>query len=312
MNTSTVPGAVPKPFYPRSSYRARHVPTATMCALGIETLIEIFKKNKHHKPGLPRLQFPLEIRVCLETPLSVRIPPAPPAGERRCCLAASCPSIQALGGQREGGHAQDKESKGPRAGEDPEPHWEPSRGPPAGPGAGTGIWGRGPWRGGAGPRAGAWLVCRGGASLQAQTWRCGRALHLQLSDYLPAGSDAPPAASAGSAAASGGTLGRYHHLPARLEPSAWPGPSPGGGECVGGPQPRNHRPVQVPGLSRLPSPHWVGTIPLTSQPPDALAPTVEARDTRSCSLEIRTPPQLPTIWWVPDTRTLSPSPSLGL
>lgn len=164
-------------------------------------------------------------------------------------------------------------------------------------GRGPGAGGVAP--GGAGPRAGAGLAFRGGASLQAQTWRCGRALHLHPAFGLPScGSDAPPAASAARAAASGGTHGRYHHLPARLEPSARPGPSPGGGECVG-PQPGNHRSEScgplawVPGLSRLPSPRWVGPIPLTPQPPDALAPTVEARDTRSCGLGIRTPPPTP-------------------
>ncbi|VCX30951.1 unnamed protein product, partial [Gulo gulo] len=68
---------------------------------------------------------------------------------------------------------------------------------------------------------------RGRASGRTETWRSGPAVHLDLEDRLRPGFDAPPAASTAPVAASRGIRGRCHYLPARLEPSARPGPGPG-------------------------------------------------------------------------------------
>lgn len=130
--------------------------------------------------------------------------------------------------QRKRVHSRDWESKGLRA--------------RAGPGVETRSWRRGSLRSLASRGGG------GGANPLGQTWRSSRVVLLWFAGLPRPGSNAHSAASTAPAAASGGTGGRCYHLPARLESSARPGPSPSRGECAG-PLARDHHPRRLRPLS---------------------------------------------------------------
>lgn len=143
---------------------------------------------------------------------------------------------------------------------------------------------------------------RGRGRPRAQTWRSGRAVHLQLVDRLRLATDARPAASAGAAAPTCGVRVRRHHLPARLEPSAWPGPSPGGGECAGS-YPGSHR------LTIL----WPQSLGITalSVPRTLLAPkTPSSPGHPFCSATPGRPRSHPRILRHPILRPVNLNPSL--